>query len=297
MKRLTPIHAIIALSCLSAAAARAETPRAARSVHLNYPAPKADLFYNEMTVEKSVPGSYFMACGFHHGYFGIQEQSGGRKVVIFSVWDPGRGNNPNQVPEKERVEVLYHADDVLARRFGGEGTGGQSFFEYPWKVGQTYRFLVKAESLPSPASRAREEGRGAGGEGSNKTSFSGYFYLPEKKQWKHLVTFRTITGGTQLESPHSFIEDFRRDGKSATQARRALFGNGWVGDSSGKWTSLEKARFTASGASWEAKETIDAGTVKDRFYLQTGGDTRETTKLKDSVECHGHGTQPKDLPR
>ena len=99
------------------------------------------------------------------------------------------------MPEKERVEVLYHADDVVAKRFGGEGTGGQSFFEYPWKVGETYRFFVKA---------APED---------KKTSFSGYIYLPEKKAWKHLVTFRTITGGTQLESPHSFIEDFRRDGK------------------------------------------------------------------------------------
>ena len=164
-----------------------------------YAAPAADLFYNELTVEKSVPGSYFMACGFRHGYFGIQEQANGRKVVIFSVWDPGHGDNPNQVPEKDRVEVLYHAPDVLARRFGGEGTGGQSFFEYSWKVGQTYRFLVKAVTA------------------DNKTSFSGYFWLPEKKAWKHLVTFRTITGGTRLESPHSFIEDFRRDGKSATR--------------------------------------------------------------------------------
>ena len=135
-----------------------------------------------------------------HGYFGIQEQGQGRKVVLFSVWDPDQGNNPNQVPEKERVEVLYHAEDVLARRFGGEGTGGQSFFEYPWKVGTTYRFLVKAVTA------------------ENKTSFAGYFYLPEKKSWKHLVTFRTITGGTRLESPHSFIEDFRRDGRSTTRS-------------------------------------------------------------------------------
>ena len=52
------------------------------------PAPEADAFYNELTVERSVPGSYFMACGFRHGYFGIQELPRGRKVVLFSVWDP-----------------------------------------------------------------------------------------------------------------------------------------------------------------------------------------------------------------
>jgi hypothetical protein len=270
---------ILVLCLVPLARAQQTPPRAARSVHLNYAAPKADLFYNELKVEKSVPGSYFMACGFRHGYFGIQEQSQGRKVVLFSVWDAAQGNNPNQVPEKERVEVLYHADDVLAKRFGGEGTGGQSFFEYPWKIGETYRFLVKAATA------------------DNKTSFAGYFWLPEKKEWKHLVTFRTITGGTRLESPHSFIEDFRRDTKSATQVRRALFGNGWVGQADGSWTPLTKARFTASGASWEAKTTIDAGAVDDRFYLQTGGDTHSSMKLRDSVDCHGHGKQTPQIPK
>jgi hypothetical protein len=279
MNRIIRLSFVVATICLSAAVARSEAPRAARSVHLNYAAPKAEWYYNEVTVEKSVPGSYFMVCGFRHGYFGIQERANGSKVVLFSVWDPTRGDNPNQVPEKERVEVVYHADDVLAKRFGGEGTGGQSFFEFPWKVGETYRFAVHAETV------------------DNKTSFSGYIYLPEKKAWKHLVTFRTITGGTQLESPHSFVEDFRRDGKSATQVRRAVYGNGWVRDASGKWTPLEKARFTASGATWEAKETIDAGAVKDRFYLQTGGDTHMTNKLNGSFECRGHGKKPPALPK
>jgi hypothetical protein len=275
---LTAPYALCLLCLLPAARAQDAPPRAARSVHLNYAAPKADMFYNELTVEKSVPGSYFMACGFRQGYFGIQEQGQGRKVVLFSVWDAAKGNNPNQVPEKERVEVLYHAPDVLAKRFGGEGTGGQSFFEYPWKVGDTYRFLVKAATA------------------DNKTSFSGYFYLPEKKTWKHLVTFRTITGGTRVESPHSFVEDFRRDGKSALEIRRAVFGNGWVGGSDGSWTPLTKARFTASGASWEAKDTIDAGVVKDRFYLQTGGDTHTSTKLRDWIACPAHGKQTPQIP-
>ncbi len=267
--------------CLSAIAGADEKspPRAARSVHLGYAAAKTDRFYNEVTVEKSVPGSYFMVCGFKQGYFGIQEQSQGRKVVLFSVWDPSHGDNPKLVPEKDRVETLDHADDVVVRRFGGEGTGGQSIFQYPWKVGTTYRFLVKATTA------------------ENKTSFAGYFYLPESKTWKHLATFRSFTGGARLESLYSFIEDFRRDGQSATEVRRALFGNGWVGDDNGTWKPLEKARFTASGASWEAKDTIDAGAEKDRFYLQTGGDTHAGTKLDDWIDCQGHGKQPPETPK
>ena len=54
---------------------------ASRSVHLRYPAPDAAFFYNELTPLQSAPGTYFMACGFSDGYFGIQELANGRKVV------------------------------------------------------------------------------------------------------------------------------------------------------------------------------------------------------------------------
>ena len=219
----------IMLNISLVAAAAEPAPRAARSVHLGYVAPEANLFYNELTVEQSVPGSYFMACGFNHGYYGIQEQGKGKKVVIFSVWDPTKGDDARAVPEDQRVEILYRDKDVLARRFGGEGTGGQSFFDYDWKIGTTYRFLVKATI---------EE---------KKTAYAAFFYLPEQKTWKHLITFRTRTGGDRLKGLYSFIEDFRRDGKSAKEVRRAVFGNGWVCDAKASGNPWLKARFTASG--------------------------------------------------
>lgn len=253
-------------------------PRAARSVHLSHPSAEGTVFYNELTVEQSVPGSYFMACGFRHGYFGIQEKSNGKKVVIFSVWDPTKGNDPNAVAEEQRVEILHRDDDVLARRFGGEGTGGQSFFNYDWKIGETCRFLVRATA---------EE---------KKTAYAAYFYLPESKTWKHLVTFRTRAGGDTLKGLYSFIEDFRRDTKSAQESRRAVFGNGWVCDADGKWTALTKARFTASGATWEAKETIDAGIVGDRFYLQTGGETSMSRPLRSMMQRPAGEAKPPELP-
>jgi hypothetical protein len=244
----------------------AAPPKAARSVHLSYSATPAVAFYNEVTVERSTPGSYFMACGFSHGYFGIQEQSKGKKVVIFSIWDPTRGDDARAVPDEQRVEVLYKSQDVAVKRFGGEGTGGQSFLQYDWKVGQPYRFLVRAEVS------------------DKKTAYSGYFWLPETNAWKHLVTFRTRTGGDSLDGLYSFIEDFRRDTQSATETRRAVFANGWLLDGSEKWRPLTKARFTASGASWEAKDTIDCGLDAGGFYLQTGGETKTTTPLGTTIE-------------
>ncbi len=252
----------VALLCLAATlhAQPSAAPRAARSVHLRYRAPESTAFYNELTVDESAPDSYFMACGFHQGYFGIQELRPGQdRVVIFSVWDQGTQNNPGSVPADRRVEDLYHADDVLVRRFGGEGTGGQSFFKYPWKTGRTYRFLVEASVE------------------KDKTSFAAYFFLNETGVWKHLVTFRTLTGGTPLTGYYSFIEDFRRDGESLRQSRRARFGNGWVKGADGKWIQLTEARFTADAT---PVENFDAGIQDENFYLATGGDTEKHTELQ-----------------
>jgi len=101
---------ILAGVLVSAEAASEETNpyRAARSVHLSYPSESAFQFYNEMVVQKSVNGSYFMACGWDGGYFGIQQlDSPEQKVVLFSVWDPTKGDNPNTVAQPDRVKVLY----------------------------------------------------------------------------------------------------------------------------------------------------------------------------------------------
>jgi hypothetical protein len=286
MIRPIALALLITLSILARAAEPApaadappKPPRAARSVHLHYPLPpdtQADAFYNELTVEKSVPGSYFMACGFSHGYFGIQEQSRGQKVVLFSVWDPTRGDDAKKVPLEQRVEVLHQDPDVEVKRFGGEGTGGQSFFKFDWKPNETYRFCV----------RAKVE--------DQKTAYSGYFYLPDAKTWKHLVTFRTKTGGDKLKGLYSFVEDFKRDTNSATQTRRAAFGNGWIHATDFK--PLLTARFTASGSQWEAKDTIDAGLAEGNFYLQTGGDTKTTTPLNAKIERPATEAKPPELP-
>jgi hypothetical protein len=263
----------------AADAATPAAPRAARSVHLGWQAPAGELFYNEMAVEQSVPGSYFMAAGWNTGYFGIQEISPGKKVVIFSVWDPTKGDNPNSVPNEERVELLHQDADVRIKRFGGEGTGGQCMWTYDWKLKETYRFCLRGTVT------------------GEKTSYAAYFYLPEEKRWKHLATFRTRTGGTPLTGYYSFVEDFRRDTKSVAQTRRARFGNGWVKAVAGDWVPLRKARFSASGASWESKDNIDAGLADSGFFLATGGDIKASTKLGGELtQSSGEANAPGDLP-
>jgi|SRR5579862_1061320 len=255
---------ILPLEMCFSFAAQAGEVRAARSVHLSYPAPEAAMFYNELVVQKSVNGSYFMACGWSTGYFGIQQLSDASgKVVLFSVWDPARGDDPSSIRPEDRVEVIEQADDVRVKRFGGEGTGAQCFFRFNWRVGETNRFIINAKIE------------------NQKTSYTAWFN--GEHSWKKLATFRNRTGGKPLSGYYSFIEDFRRDGASAQDLRRALFGNGWVKTMHGDWTPLVKARFTASNADWESKENIDAGVSGSFFYLATGGDIKSSRELRSLV--------------
>ena len=270
--------AIIAGGGLAAAVA-GETPRAARSVHWHFPAATGDVFYNEVTVAQSVNGSYFMACGWNTGYFGMQQLgSPTNKVVIFSVWDPTKGNDANQVPLAERVEVLHAGTGARIKRFGGEGTGGQCIWPYAWATNETCRFAV----------RAVVEGE--------RTSYAGWFFDGHTQTWRHLATFRTRTGGKLMSGYYSFIEDFRRDGKSANEERRAQFGPSWVHDGKNGWTFLRQARFTASNSKWEAPANIDGGIAAGRFYLATGGAMANAAGLGKSFSLTNPVVPPPALP-
>ena len=260
----------IAFAALTGAAFALEAPRAARSVHLAYESSEAVVFCNAMIIDRTTPGSFFMACGWNTGYFGLQELGDGSKKVIFSVWDPTRGDDPEAVKAEERVECLYHSPDTAIKRFGGEGTGGQCMADFEWEPGKEYRFCVSAVV-----------------EGA-KTAYSGYVWIEGKGRWKHLATFRVRTGGLPMTGLYSFLEDFRRDTKSAMGVRKARFGNIWVMAQDGNWKAITKARFTASDADFEASETIDAGMRGDWFFLRTGGHTTQSIEFGSALELGGH---------
>lgn len=263
---------IAAVVTLLAMDIQANEPKAARSVHLFYTAPAGTLFYNEVTVEVSAPGTYFMACGWNTGYFGIQELRGPEdKIVLFSVWDPTKGDHPDAVAAEQRVEVIFQGEGVTVSRFGGEGTGAKSVFPYPWKVGERNRFFVSAE---------------VDGE---KTTYTANFFLPGEKRWKKLASFRAVTKGSPLQGYYSFVEDFRRDGKSPTELRRARFGHGWIRRTSGEWFELTRALFTADD---NPLMNIDAGLTGDDFHLATGSEIAPSHPLKTELQRAASGTHP-----
>lgn len=236
---------------------------ACRSVHLRYPAPAGRAFYNEITIRESAPGTYFMVCGWDKGYYGLQELANGKKLLIFSVWD-SESNDPNAQKAEARTKLVHQDEKLRVKRFGGEGSGGQSFYDYDWKVGETYKLMVTA----------RPDG--------DRTEYAGWFFHPEEKAWKHLVTFSTITGGKDLGGYYSFIEDFKRDRVSATRARRAEFGDAWVAPASGEPVAVRRVQFTADR---NPVLNINASAGGGRFTLATGGETKnDGAKLREYLE-------------
>lgn len=261
---------VISMASLLAFSAAAIEPeelakRQARSVHLWYPqAQDSAWVYMEVEAQESSPGTYFCALGFEKGYMGMQELADGKKVVIFSVWEPNHGEVADSVPEDQRAKLLTKGDGVRTARFGGEGTGGQSFFDYDWQIGETMRFLVSAEPV-----------------GDHATVFTGRFYDNKREEWQLMTQFQTITDGIRFRGVYSFVEDFRRNYESAKARRNAHYNNGWAWSVDGEATALTQSRFTADK---NPALSIDAGSLAGGFFLATGGDTQmKTTQLNDSL--------------
>jgi hypothetical protein len=251
--------------------------RGAPSVHLTFQVPegtKTKWFYNEVTVRKDPLWSYYEACGFSRGYFGIQVNSPTERRIIFSVWDSG--NEPkdrSRVAAEDRVQLVRKGPNVVATDFGNEGTGGHSHLVYPWKTGATYRLLVSAQ--PDGTS----------------TIYTGWFYFPEKQAWGLIASFRAPKDGKYLRGLYAFNEDF--GGANGQQQRLAEFGNQWIRTTDGHWIELVNARFTHT-ARGIYKDRIDraAGVVGDRFYLTNGGFKAETMEYGDTVSRPASGVAP-----
>jgi hypothetical protein len=235
------------------------------SVHLNYDAPAGktiEYFHSEVKVPEGQDpiGSYFMANGFGEGYFGMQVNGEHERRILFSVWSPFHTDNPKDIPEGKRIAVLAKGKDVRTGEFGNEGSGGQSFLIYPWKVGTTYRFL----------NRARPDGRG-------NTIYTAWFFAPEVGEWKLIASFRRPETSKHLTGLHSFLENFAD--RNGFQGRMAHHGNQWARDTEGNWHELSNARFTGDDiARRQYRLDYAGGAEGGEFFMRNGGFFAETVK-------------------
>lgn len=121
--------------------------RNAASVHLMYPTPKDEkiaMFYNEVAAVEEPLYTFYMACGFSRGYFGMQINSETERRIIFSVWDAGNGQKADDrsaVAADDQTQLLAKGEGVEAGVFGNDGTGGHSHLVYPWKTNPHFPVL------------------------------------------------------------------------------------------------------------------------------------------------------------
>ena len=238
----------------------AKARRNAASVHLRYPLAdslKVITFYNEITIPKGADHlySYYMACGFARGYFGIQVNSETERRVIFSVWDAGKeAVDRNKVADSNKVQLVAKGEDVFADDFGNEGTGGHSHWVYPWKTDQTYKLMVTA--LTDSATKT--------------TIYTGYFFLPEIQKWKLIASFKAPKDGQNLRNLYSFNENFW--GVNGQLQRKTILGNQWIQRENGQWVEITQSSFSYD-ATGKAGDRIDygGGVTDGKFYLWNGG--------------------------
>jgi hypothetical protein len=254
-----------------------EPRRNAASVHLFYPIAKetkVKAFYTELTAVEDPVHTYYMACGWHRGYFGMQVNSPEERRIIFSVWDRGgEPTDPNRVAEIDRVRLVNKGDGVFTGRFGNEGTGGHSHLKYPWKTRTTQKFLVTAE--PTDATHTR---------------FSGFYFHPDSQEWMLISSWDTPGEGGYLRGLYSFSENF--GGSTGHFLRKALYGNQWILRGEDTWEALTVATFSHDPTGREHRLDRYMGVEQGQFFLSHGGFLEGFTPYGARFERPGGGQAP-----
>lgn len=254
--------------------------RNAASVHLVYPVAKEakiEAFYCEMTGLEDPVWTYYMACGWHRGYFGMQINSPTERRIIFSVWDSGNeGVDRAKVGAEDRVTLVAKGEEVVSGDFGNEGTGGHSHWVYPWKTGQLQRFIVTAKPVDA-----------------THTVYSGFYFHPDKKQWRLISSWRAPKEGGYLRGLYSFSENF--GGGNGHLRRKALYGNQWIRMADGRWSELLVATFSHDATGKADRLDRFMGVEQGQFFLSQGGFVAGFTPYGEKYERSAKSQRPLDL--
>ena len=254
--------------------------RNASSVHLKYETPperNIRAFYCEVTGVETPLWTYLMACGWNRGYLGMQVNSAGERRIIFSVWDSGGEKiDRKKVKDEDRTQLVAKGEGVVAGDFGNEGTGGHSHLVYPWKTGETQRFLVTARPVDAA-----------------HTVYSGYFFRPDTGKWMLISSWKAPKAGGWLKGLYSFSEDFV--GSNGELRRKALYGNQWVLDTEGHWAEITKAQFTHDLTGKENRLDRFGGVNGNAFFLSQGGFIPSTMAFRQEIGRSATGQPPADV--
>lgn len=234
----------------------------------------ATCLYGEITVLATHPEIYYCGANWHPGepaggYCGIQHNGPKERRTIFSIWDTSPALHPGVTAADPRT---------VFNRFGGEGEGAHTHMEWPWQVGDAFRFYV--EKRP--------------GEGDT-TDARYYVYDPAAKAWLHSATITSPNGGAKSIATiggglNSFLENF--GGRDMKVPKLALY-RLWAGSSpdtlkcltraggDGRWGQFDGAYFLAEGDR-DRLDAVFAEVLKDRGRPEFGGRGRDLPPIPDA---------------
>jgi len=254
--------------------------RNAASVHLAYPVPAGTniaAFYCEVTAVEDPTATFYMACGWHRGYFGMQVNSPTERRIIFSVWDSGgEAVDRNEVADQNRVKLVAKGEGVYTGDFGNEGTGGHSHLKYKWKTGEKQRFIVTAQPTDQTF-----------------TIFAGYWFHPDKQEWMLISAWKAPKEGGWLKRPHSFSENFW--GSNGHFLRKARYGNQGIRTPAGQWLELTTASFSHDPTGKADRLDRFMGVENDQFFLGHGGFVEGFTAFGEKFTRPATGKAPSDI--
>ena len=251
--------------------------RNAASVHLKYPVPPGTnvaAFYCEMTGVEDPLWTYYMACGWHRGYFGMQVNSPTERRIIFSVWDSGNESVArSKVAATNRVTLVAKGEGVDSGDFGNEGTGGHSHLVFPWKTGEKQRFIVTAKPVDA-----------------THTIYAGYYFRPDQLEWMLISSWKAPKEGGYLRGLYSFSENF--GGANGHLVRKALYGNQWLRTDTGQWLEVTYARFSHDPTGRADRLDRFMGVENGQFFLSHGGFVEGFTKYDEKFTRPPLGVPP-----
>ena len=254
--------------------------RNAASVHLTYRIPagtNVEAFYCEATAVEDPVWTYYMACGWHRGYFGMQVNSPTERRIIFSVWDSGNeAVSRDKVRAADRVTLVAKGEGVYSGDFGNEGTGGHSHLKYVCKTGEKQRFIVTAKPVDA-----------------THTIYSGFYFHPDKKEWMLISSWKAPKDGSWLRGLYSFSENFV--GENGQLRRKALFGNQWLRTASGDWIEQTTAGFSHDPTGKTDRLDRFMGVEGGQFFLSQGGFVPGFTKFGEKFTRAATGKPPGDI--
>lgn len=201
--------------------------------------------YGEIDVLATGPTIYYCGCNWWPGapaggYTGIQDQGNGTHNMIFSIWDTDKDLH---------AETVWKDSQTVANRFGGEGVGAHSHFNYDWQVGKTYRYFAIKKPDPSGV----------------KTLCTVFFYDDAHRRWVKEATIESPNNGN-VSVPtfggglNAFLENW--SGQHREIPKVALY-RLWLGNTP---SDLEEVVSGQGDGKWGATDT--------GFYLAEGDDLK-----------------------